>query len=73
MILKLLLLIGVIAAVYFLFFKPKSVKKPSGGSGSKPDESNEMVACSKCGTYVPVNDAFIKNGNYYCSDECMHS
>ena len=72
MILKLLLLIVVITTVYLLFFKKKSIKKPTKTSRSKKTDSEEMVACSKCGTYVPVDETFIKDAKYYCSQECMN-
>lgn len=71
---KLLLLIAILAAIYFIFFKKKSVAKPSK---QEPDEeakssSDDMVECAKCGTYVRVDEAFIKNARYYCSAECMN-
>ena len=74
MILKLLLLVAVVTAVYLIFFKPKNrvVKKPSGKSEPK-NESDEMVACVKCDTYISVDEAFIRNGEYYCSSECMNT
>lgn len=72
MILKLLLLIGVIAVVYFLFFK-KSKPIASTDSQKKNKEDEEtMVPCHKCGTYVATKEAFIKEGKYFCSEACMH-
>ncbi len=65
--LKLLLLIGVIAAVYFIFFKKKSLTPPSGDKGM--DEA--MIPCEKCGTYVQAKEAFTRGGKSYCSRECM--
>ncbi|MDX9967151.1 hypothetical protein E0765_04320 [Sulfuricurvum sp. IAE1] len=65
--LKLLLLVGVIAAVYFIFFKKKSLTPPP--ADKMQDEA--MVPCAKCDTYVQVKEAFMKEGKYYCSRECM--
>lgn len=72
MILKILLVLVVIGAVYFIFFK----KKPSNGVKSKRSkneklESNDMVECPTCGVYTEINDSILSNGKYYCSDECL--
>lgn len=72
MILKFLLIIAVIAAVYFLFFKSKPVTKRSASSGKKAENSSDdTVQCATCGTYVALDDAIISNGKYYCSKECL--
>ncbi len=75
MILKLLLVIGVIATVYFLFMKknrPVSAKKTRKPKPKK-DDDDLMVECKSCGTFTTTGDAFIKNGQYYCSKECMEA
>ena len=72
MLLKILLLIGVIAAVYFLFFKkstPVTSQKQDGGTKKSDDDT--MVPCASCGVFVSVNEAFIKDGKYFCSEACM--
>ncbi len=65
--LKLLLLAGVLTAVYFIFFKKKSLTAP------KADNTQEeaMVPCAKCDTYVQIKEAFMRDGKYYCTRECM--
>ncbi len=74
MILKLLLVLVVIAIVYFMFIKKsplsRSKKKKEKEKESKLS-SEEMTACTHCGTYISVNDAIIKGGHYYCSSECL--
>lgn len=72
MILKLLILIGVIAAVYFLFFKKSKPIASSGGEKKGKEDEETMVPCHKCGTYVATKEAFIKEGKYFCSEDCMH-
>jgi uncharacterized protein len=67
--LKLLLLVGLITAVYYVFFsKKKTLTAP------KNDNSLEeaMIPCSTCGTYVQAKEAFMSSGKYYCSHECMN-
>lgn len=64
---KLLVLAGVIAAVYFIFFKKKSLTPPS--SDMSKDEA--MIPCAECGTYVQVKEALMRDGKYYCSRECL--
>lgn len=65
--LKLLLLVGALVAVYFIFFKKKSLVPPS--ADKTQDEA--MIPCAKCDTYVQVKEAFMRDGKYYCSRECM--
>jgi uncharacterized protein len=67
---KWLVVIGVIVAVYFFFIK----KKPQVSKNDKKQASNdaqEMVECAKCGVYVEVKEAILSNGKYYCSNECL--
>ncbi len=72
MIYKILLLIAILAAVYFFFFKTKPVaKKKTEESDAKKIEGDDTVECVTCGTYVPLDDAIISNGKYYCSQECL--
>ncbi len=70
--LKWLLVIGVVAAVYYLFIK-KSAPLPKSGKSSSQDAADEdtLVPCETCGTYVSVHEAYLKDGRYYCSIECM--
>ena len=64
------IVVGVlIVLVYFLFIK----KKPLPDENKKSDKLNDddMVECKKCGTYITLNEALLKEGQYYCSDECL--
>ena len=67
MILKLLLVVSVIAIVYFIFFK----KSPKSDSFNNKSDINDMVACHRCGLYVEMHESLLSNGKYYCSKECM--
>ncbi|ABB43663.1 conserved hypothetical protein [Sulfurimonas denitrificans DSM 1251] len=72
MILKILLVVGVIAFIYFKFIKKKpQVEK----SANKKDEqkSNDMVECATCKIYCSLEDSLISGGKYYCSRECLES
>ena len=73
MILKLLLVLGVIGLVYFIFFKKKPVKTstPTKTKKNKKLQSNDMVECSICGVYSELGETIISNNKYYCSDECL--
>lgn len=67
---KLLIFLGIIVAVYFLFFRKKSVKDDS----QKNDEiSFEMVECAVCGTYTAKDEAIKKGNKYFCSTKCLES
>ncbi len=73
MILKFLLIAAVIAAVYFMFFKTKTLTKSTDTKEPKPKnpEVNDMIECATCGVYVEVKEAILSNGKYYCSRECL--
>lgn len=74
--LKFLLVVFVIALVYFIFIKkPSQLQKSNQDAkdAKKKDEaqSNEMVECSTCKIYCELDDALLSNGKYYCSKECL--
>lgn len=64
---KFLLFIGFLSAVYFLFFKKKSLNRPSSDTSTE----EAMIPCVKCGTYVQMSESFMRDGKYYCSRECL--
>ena len=73
MILKLLLVIGVIAVVYFLFIKKKPIQNKTSTKKNKKSEkleANDMVECPTCGIYSELGESILSNGKYYCSSEC---
>ncbi len=69
MILKVLLVLGVIGAVYFIFFK----KKPRKTKEDKKSDAqaSDMVKCPSCGVYSELSDSILSNGKYYCCNECV--
>ncbi len=72
MILKVLLVAGVIALVYFILIKKKPAVKDSGREKRKDEiQSSDMVECSTCSIYCEIDDAILSNGKYYCSKECL--
>ena len=67
---KLLIFLGIIVVVYFLFFRKKSLRNDS----QKNDEvSFEMVECAVCGTYTAKDEAIKKGNKYFCSTKCLDS
>lgn len=69
--LKWLLVIGVIAVVYFVFIKKRPAVASKTKTQNKEVDDDTLVPCTTCGTFVSVKEAFIKEGNYYCSKTCM--
>ena len=71
---KWLLVIGVVAFVYYAFIKkstPVQQKTKNDTSKRGADEVEEMVECAECGIYVELDEAIVSNGKYYCSKECL--
>ncbi|WP_281951422.1 PP0621 family protein [Nitrosophilus kaiyonis] len=70
MLFKIIILIALIAGVYYFFIKSKPIEYKTKKEKSKKDSEDIMVECEKCKTYVSSKEAIIKNGKYYCSKEC---
>jgi len=71
MILKLLLVIGVIAAVYFFFIKKSMpLTKERHNKKQKERDDETMVECATCNTYITTSEAVVSSGQFYCSTEC---
>ncbi len=71
MIMKLLLIAGVIAIVYFMFIKKKPLKSETH-SKKEPPKVDDMVECASCGVYAPLKESILSSGKYYCSKECLY-
>jgi uncharacterized protein len=66
---KFLLFIGFLGAVYYVFFKKKSLNPPSSNTSTE----EAMIPCTKCGTYAQMKETFTRDGKYYCSRECLEA
>ena len=49
------------------FTKKTEKKQPTIG------EPKELIACSKCGTFIMKSSALRSNSDYYCNEGCMNS
>ncbi len=67
---EILVILIVISVVYFMFIKKPSLRDKKT---TKKDELNseDLVACHTCGTYISVSESIIKGADYYCSQECL--
>jgi uncharacterized protein len=62
---------GVIAvAIYRAFGGKVPILDSEKKSEDKP-ESDTLVECETCGTYVTLKDAIVVHKKYYCSKECL--
>jgi len=74
MILKVLLVISVIAIVYFMFIKKKPANIVKNRTNKKETpKADDMVECSSCGVYAQVSESLLSGSNYYCSKECLNA
>ena len=69
---KYLLVIGVIAFVYFFFIKKRPAAEQTDTKRKDPQETSEMIECSECGLYVELSEAILSSSKYYCSNECIN-
>ncbi len=71
---KYLVVIGVIWAVYYFFIKKKPIKNQYSNEPKQTKEAsynNDMLKCESCGIYCEIDDSILNSGKYYCSDECV--
>jgi uncharacterized protein len=66
--LKILLFIGLITTVYYVFFAKKKVLTSPKNDNSM-DEA--MIPCATCGVYIQAKEALMSGGKYYCCNECL--
>ena len=73
MILKVLLVLGVISIVYFMFIKKKPASVETNTKAKKTDDiqADDMVECATCGVYSEVSESLLSSAKYYCSKECI--
>ena len=65
---KILLIVVVFAAVYFLVRGyARSFKAEPPAHSGKPGE--DMVRCRQCGVHLPRGESIGKAGAYYCCEE----
>lgn len=64
------ILIAVLAYVLYRLWK-KAGRKPQA-SIKKSISAGEMVACSRCGTFILASEAKQKNGDFFCSESCLN-
>ena len=65
--LKLVVFLGVLFLIYTFLFKKKRVSN----NQTQNDETDIMIECPTCGTYISKDEAILSNGKYYCSKECI--
>ena len=68
--LKFLILAGLLYGVYYIFFKKQNILTKSKKENLKKN-SETMVECTKCETYISANEALLVDGKYFCSKECV--
>ena len=69
---KYLVVIGVIAFIYFFFIKKKPLNNtPKKQTKQEDIQSNDMVECSSCGIYFELSDGIVSSSKYFCSNECV--
>jgi uncharacterized protein len=70
MILKVILLLLILYGVYRLLGGRLFSTNRKAKDLSKSD-SETLIECEKCHTFVSVKDALKSSGRYYCSQECL--
>ena len=71
-----ILLIGLITYLVFPFLKsfgkghqPAAKLRPT----TKPKQTDEMISCDACGTFILQKEALQKQHKFYCSNECLQN
>jgi formylmethanofuran dehydrogenase subunit E len=57
--------------IIFILLKPIKSYITSTLFAKKQSQSNEMIVCDRCGTYVHEDLLLKKFGKFYCSKDCF--
>lgn len=75
-----LLVVAVFVVLYYFLLQRRTIRERKnrfkecdrdGYSRNNPSEE-VLCECKRCGTFVAQNEAFMKDGHYYCSKECAY-
>jgi uncharacterized protein len=69
---KILLLIAVGAAVYFIvrgYARSVSRARDAESAGPAADAHEDMVRCTHCGVHLPRSESSQVDGGFFCSEE----
>ena len=70
---KVLLLIAVVAIVYFLLKNyQRAIARETGRDEPRTPAvgtAEDMVRCAHCGVHLPASESFMSKGSHYCSEE----
>ena len=67
---RLILILALAVAVYLLLRPPRAIPRNAGPSG-RPEvapPAEDMVRCVHCGVHLPMSEAIMARGQYYCSE-----
>jgi len=63
----LLLILGIIALVFWLLWRYR--RSMQRNDGSIPTQIENMVRCAHCGIHLPRSESVERAGRYFCSTE----
>ena len=69
MILK--LIIFAMAGIFIYKFLGGKIPSIGKSENEKKLDEDTLVECNKCSTYVTTKESIVKDGKYYCSQECV--
>jgi uncharacterized protein len=62
-----LLFFVVLCCVVYLLVRSGGRKR--GERRQEPPAAESMVACARCGLYLPAGESLVENGRHYCCQE----
>ena len=66
---KLLLLLGVIAVIFWLLVRQRQGAAHDAPESPAPRPAEKMVSCARCGVHLPESEAIVVAGRPYCCPE----
>lgn len=64
-------LILIALAVWLGFALFKKMRKPKASLEQDVSANKKMLGCCVCRVHVPQEEAIIRNGKVYCSQDCL--
>jgi uncharacterized protein len=62
-------LLIVVAAALVLYFLWRGLRRDAGARKDPGAEGERMVDCGQCGVHLPLSEAILSQGRYFCSEE----
>lgn len=62
---RILILITIVGAIYLVY---RQLSQGVQSRSQQPTVDKDTVKCAYCSTHIPIDEAYQREGKYYCSE-----